>query len=91
MTNHAQNPYTGHKAVRALAREVGVSCGYMVLVYQGLRTPSPAVAMRISDATGHTMDVLYRYWAGLRVARKTAKKASKKRLLLAKKTAPAAI
>lgn len=48
------------KSQRALARELGISSGYLSSIESELKIPSPAVAKRIADALGCPMAAFYR-------------------------------
>jgi len=48
------------KSQRALAREVGISSGYLSDVEAEKKIPSPGVAKRLADALGCPMAAFYR-------------------------------
>lgn len=55
-------PFQGGLSLSELARQVGVTQGFMSLVYRGLRTPHLDTAAKISKKTGLSIDCLCRFW-----------------------------
>lgn len=48
------------KSQRALARELGISSGYLCSIEKEIKIPSPAMAKRLADALGCPMAAFYR-------------------------------